>query len=165
MKGMTQMKFNEYELSLTKGKLSLKVKQQFDTTIEYIDDVLAFLLKQYNLLDSAIEKSFVLAYDVDGKLIGLMQIGLGDFRDVNTNLNSAFKFLLLSNAMGCIFVHNHPVDGLELMPSTGDYEFTNTVTYLCDIFKIDMLADVILQGRNEYYNITHNGKMVLTHDW
>ena len=158
------MKFNEYELVLIKGKLELKVKQSFNKTIEYLDDTLAFLLEQYDLPNLATEKSFVLSYDADGNLTGFMQAGLGDFRGVTVNLNSVLKFLLLNNAMGCIFVHNHPKDS-ELKPSENDYKFTGTISHLCEILRIDMLADIIVQGYNEYYNITKNQKEVLTHDW
>lgn len=158
------MKFNEYELALIKGKLELKVKQSFNKTIEYLDDTLAFLLEQYDLPNLATEKSFVLSYDADGNLTGFMQAGLGDFRGVTVNLNSALKFLLLNNAMGCIFVHNHPKDS-ELKPSENDYKFSGTISHLCEILRIDMLADIIVQGYDEYYNITKGQKEVLTHDW
>ena len=57
------MKFNEYELVLTKDKLNLHVKQKFNEPIEYIDDMIGFVLKQYNLLSSAIEKFFAVSYD------------------------------------------------------------------------------------------------------
>ena len=49
------MKFNEYELTLTSDKLSLKTKRKFDKKIRYIDDILGFLLSEYDLLHSAFE--------------------------------------------------------------------------------------------------------------
>lgn len=158
------MKFNEYELVLTNNKLSLQIKQQFNTETKYLDDVLAFIVQQYDISNSAIEKAFVLSYDNNGNLTGIMQAGLGDHRDVSFNLNSCFKFLLLNNAMGCIFIHNHPIDA-EINPSSDDYQLDAIISSVCSILKIDMLANIILQGKTEYYNITKNIKEELVHEW
>ena len=156
-----KIKVNEYELALIKDKLSLQIKHQFNNVeTGYLDDVLTFVIKQYHIVNSAVEKAFVLSYDINGELTGIMQIGLGDHCSVDFNLNAAFKFLLLNNAMGCIFIHSHPSDA-DVTPSTDDYVMDGTINSLCSTLKIDMLADLIIQDYKEYYNITKGERMGL----
>ena len=156
------MKFNEYELVLTKDKLNLHVKQKFNEPIEYIDDMIGFVLKQYNLLSSAIEKFFAVSYDCEGNINGIMQVGTGDYKTVDFNFNSIFKFLLLNNAFGCILIHNHLT---TLTPSNNDYDFHYMAKQLCTTLNIDFLANLILCGKNEYYNILTDKKEKLIYEW
>lgn len=158
------MKINEYELALKNDKLGLKVKRRFDWEINYIDDTLALLLKAYNIPDSPIEKAFVLSCDINGKITGIMQIGIGDHKTVDFNLNSSFKFLLLNNAYGCIFVHNHP-KGAELSPSTEDYSIHGNIMSLCLKLGIDFCANIILQGYDKYFNINKNKFGEINYEW
>lgn len=155
------MKFNEYELIKVNEKLKLKAKKHFDEIIEYIDDSLHFVLSQYDLKNSAIEKAFVLSYDNDGNLNGVMQVGQGDHKNVDFNLNTCFKFLLLNNAFGCVFVHNH----MKILdPSAEDYMLHGTIMSICSTLNINMFANVILCGDKEYYDILKGERCELIYE-
>lgn len=149
------MSFYEYELKLINGNLKLHKAKKHNKDIKSIDDAMCFLLDYYDIPRLAIEKAFVLSYDMNGNFNGFMQIGTGDFKEVQIPLSTAFKFLLLKNAVGCIFVHNH-VEGSDLVPSNGDYTMHTMVTTTCTALNIELFANIILQNDYEYYDIKTN---------
>lgn len=151
---------NEYELVLTKGKLSLKVQRRHNVSISCIDEALKFLIKKYGLCNAATEKAFVLSYDSEGNIIGFMQIGTGTDKKVTIPFNTAFKFLLLNNAYGCIFIHNH-IKGTGLYPSDGDHVFHAKTLMLCEDLEIELYANIILQNYDSYYDMVKNNLEVL----
>lgn len=151
------MKFNEYELVVTQNKLNIKVIKAFNEEINSIQNALLFILDLYNISNLAIEKSFVLSYDANGKINGFMQIGIGDSKGVQFLLSTSFKFLLLKNAFGCIFIHNH-IKGCKLEPSADDYHFHQLANLICDTLNITMYGNYILQDWQYYYDIKTDTK-------
>lgn len=155
------MKFNEYDIALKNEGLELKIIHRFNKDIDCIDKAMRFLLDQYKLLCCARERAFILSYDVQGNFTGFMQISIGDHKDVQVSLNSIFKYLLLNNAYGCIFVHNH-IKGCVLEPSANDWALHYQILSLCEILNIELFANIILQNYSNYYNMLTNSLEELT---
>ena len=146
------MKFNEYELVLSNNKLKLNSIKQFEEYFDCMQSIMLFMVNQYNIVDSAIEKSFILSLDSQGNLTGIIQVGIGDHKSSNFSLSTGLKFLLLNNAYSCIFIHNH-IKGTELKPSQDDIKFHMMANQLCSILNINIAANVILQNDEKYYDI------------
>lgn len=150
------MKLNEYELTLVADKLKLKKVKQHTHDTNSIETVLEFLLDYYNLENSPIERAFVLSYDANSEFNGYMQVGIGDHKNVEFNLSTCFRFLLLNNAHGCIFVHNHP-KGSSINASAEDMLVYSTLKYVCSALNIELFNNIILQDYWHYYDFEKEG--------
>lgn len=152
---------NEYELVMENNKLNLKIVKSFDVDLQYgFTEDLGFLLDVCDIPNLGREKSFVLSYDSQGKLNGYMITGVGQNDHVDCALSTAFKFLLLNNSCQCVFVHNH-VQGGEIKASGNDYQSYYLKKNLCDTLGIKLIADVILQNEDCYYDIGEDKLEVL----
>lgn len=156
----------EYQLDLQHNQLCLKPIKEFKNCqgFETISDVVEFLVNEYETYKCPIEQAFVLSFTSLERCNGIIQVGLGDNNEVTVPLSTCFKFLLLTNADSCIFVHSHPAEYM-VNPSETDFKLNNNIMIICSLLGIDLKANLIISGHNDYYNMTTYTKEVLSYDW
>ena len=71
-------------------------------------------------------------------------VGIGALNYCITSIREVFKNLILSNAAGFIFFHNHPSG--DVSPSEGDMEVTEKLKKAGDLLDIPLLDHIIIGG-------------------
>ena len=84
----------------------------------------------------------VVCLDSQNKPTAFQVVTVGSLNTTRTRPADIFKIALLSNALGCILMHNHPSGCLD--PSTEDVEFTKAVTRAGELLGIEVYDHVII---------------------
>jgi DNA repair protein RadC len=151
-----QAQFDGYEYKGPKVKLKMVVdgdKKYKPMKMTKSSDVYSAFKK---LAESDKERLYAVLLDSKNSVIGVELISQGacDFAPVIAS--SAFKSALLANAVGVIFVHNHPSG--DPKPSLADIDVTNTLKLSGDLLGVRVLDHVIV-GRRRYYSFADAGRM------
>lgn len=151
----------QYELVLKDQILSLEAKKEFDILgmITEIDDAVEYIVENCEISNLAVEKAFVLAFK-NGIFESFIEVGVGDHKTVPIPLSSCFKFLLLTNADECIFLHNH-IKGSPITPSQDDLSSYAQEEYIANLLNIKILANGIIQDKTKWFDIISNEERCL----
>lgn len=103
---------------------------------------LKYLDKKTKLKDLAYEQTYVLSYNINGKLKAFMCVGSGDYDHCDVSLRNIGMFLTLSGAEKASIVHNHPEDVNE--QSDDDIDLTNKFSNICQLFNVQFNGSYIL---------------------
>ena len=103
----------------------------------------------------------VVAVDTKNRPVCVHIVGVGNPSQSYVMLSSLFKAILLSNATSFLLFHNHPADTLS--PSQADKVLTAKVKEIADMFELNFLDHIILNGdASDYFSFFRMGLMPKT---
>jgi DNA repair protein RadC len=148
------MKITEYKIGKNKyGKPYLINFHKYDwkaRRFKNLDgDVNRILTVTSQILDECFklgisheEYVYAVAFDVNFRLIGILEVSHGSISRSCIDANTLFTFLLLSGARKFVLAHNHPSGNLE--HSENDMITTNHIEELSQNLKIDMIDHIVV---------------------
>lgn len=102
------------------------------------------------------EEFQVLALDSKNKISGWNTVSVGTLNSAIVHPRDVFKFALLANAAGIIFVHNHPSGNPT--PSDEDLLLTSRLVAAGKLLGIPVMDHVIC-GYAEWYSFSDTGRL------
>lgn len=111
------------------------------------------------------EHAVILALDVRHNIIGMHTVSIGSLDSCIVHPREVFKFAILANASGIIFIHNHPSGNAE--SSVEDTKLYQRLKEVGDLMGIDVWDGIIIGRDGNYFSSRRgyvcNGKNEITH--
>lgn len=132
-----------YKLIKKDGRVYLKEDRELELVIdenEYYDeeDCIDLLNMNFYMDELESEESYCIAFDYYYRLLGVLKIAEGNYKQTETYRNKIGMFLLLIGARRFRVYHNHPDD--ELMWSDGD------MTNWLELIKLSKIIQIEEEG-------------------
>lgn len=108
------------------------------------DQIYDFLTAIYNMDCLAIERTYVVGFDTEAKIKGVMLVGQGDMVQSPMSLNNIFTFLLLTGSYSFVVAHNHV--NSKPLPSVNDSAITNRIASMANNLDIKFLGHMIISS-------------------
>ena len=108
-------------------------------------EIARLLQEAYKPWELAEEHAYVVALSSCGKVLGIFELAVGTINGALIAPLGVFQRLLLLNAPGFVFAHNHPSESLK--PSKEDLAMTNRLKEAGELMQITMLDSIILGGK------------------
>ena len=141
-------------IELGKRLSELKVNK-----MEYIkeaEDVYRLLHYELSVLE---QEHFICLYlNTKGAVIKKETIFIGTINQTIIHPREVFKHAVRLSTAALLFVHNHPSG--DSKPSKADYDVTDRLESVAKIFDIEVVDHIII-GKNEFYSIKGNRKIVM----
>lgn len=102
------------------------------------------------------EEAWALLTNNAGRVLGVIQLGVGADREAMVNVKALYQALILSNAVGCILVHNHP-SGI-VKPSQQDDLLTERIRKSMELLEMRLLDHIII-GFDSKYSYADEGRL------
>lgn len=144
------------------GFMKLNKKKELgnieDYTMSTYVDMVYFLDKELNLSKQINEYMYVMGFDLQQHLLGVMEVAHGTENNLNCSMRDIFGALVLMRASRFIVAHNH-VDG-NSDSSEQDRNFTNKLLYASTIMDIELINHLIVGEKDFAYIMDANTKEV-----
>lgn len=127
----------------------------YDNNILDLDDVYMFFSSKLNLGYKQFEKCYIVAIDIDDKILGYNMISSGTANECICYNKNALMFLLLIGACKFIMVHNHP--NQQSTPSEADIATANYLKEIGEFFGIEFVDSIIVTGKGWCGVLTNKG--------
>ena len=128
------------------GFMKLNKKKELgnieDYTMSTYVDMVYFLDKELNLSKQINEYMYVMGFDLQQHLLGVMEVAHRTEKEVSCSMRDIFGALILMRASRFVIAHNH-VDG-NYTPSTGDKLFTAKVQMASNEMDIEFLNNLVI---------------------
>lgn len=102
------------------------------------------------------EEAWVLLINNAGIVLGVIQLGVGAEREAVVNTKALYQASILSNAAGCILVHNHP-SGI-VNPSKQDDLITERIRKSLELLEMRLLDHIII-GYDSKFSYADEGRL------
>lgn len=102
------------------------------------------------------EKTYVLLFNRRNKYLGSYCVGSGSNTQCVVNLQGLLQAVVLSNAVGCMLVHNHPSG--SLVSSSCDDILTEKTQKAVKLFEVTLLDHLIVTA-DGYYSYADEGRL------
>lgn len=137
----------EYQIIFNNNKPQLDIVKEIneDECCEYTYDLgfYEYLFKKYYKLDELfVERSFCVALDYNGRILGLIMVSSGSTVSCNMYKKIIATFSLLVGAEKIILIHNHPNCALE--PSEGDLNCNQVIVDMTKLIDVELIYNLIL---------------------
>ena len=147
------MVINEYEIVRNNIGIKLKIKRKIKNNEWYNSaDRVPYLCRDY-LYDAQdfIEKSYVVALDLNHRILGVYLVSSGDSLNCNFYPRNIVSFLVLIGAYDYILIHNHPWQD-SCRPSDGDIKATTDISVPLEMIQFHMYNHYIITN-DAFYSI------------
>lgn len=130
---------SKYKIKLVKEE---GARYECENTITSPDDIEKITRKVLEMDRECEEVCIVLALDTKNKIIGTFEISRGSINCSIIHPREIFKRLLLLNANGFVFIHNHPSGSIE--PSREDLLMSERLKQSGEVLGIDLIDSCII---------------------
>lgn len=150
----------KYTIPEVEPRLRLNQNRLLTTTEPLIspEAVIKFMQKYMRGFDR--EHVFVVNLDIDGRALNVSCVSIGTVTDVATSCRDVFKTAILSNAVGILLFHNHPL-GATVTPSKEDNNVTREVAESCNILGIRFWDHIIVNGTEDFYSYRKQSRIFI----
>ena len=150
----------KYTIPEVEPRLRLNQNRLLTTTEPLIspEAVVKFMQKYMRGFDR--EHVFVVNMDIDGRALNVSCVSVGTVTGVATSCRDLFKTAILSNAVGILLFHNHPL-GATVTPSREDDNVTREVAESCNILGIRFLDHIIVNGTEDFYSYRKQSRIFI----
>ncbi len=142
---------NEYEIIRQNGGVKLRSKRKCKVNSRVnTADYVPYFCRDY-LYDQSdyVEKSYVVALDLNHNILGVYQVSTGDSTCCNFYPRNIVSFLVLIGAYDYILVHNHPWKG-ACRPSDNDIKATTDISIPLEMIQFHMYDHYIVTDEAFY---------------
>ena len=108
------------------------------------------ILLQDELKNLSYEIIKVIMLDLKNRLIKILDIKIGNTKEINIEPAEIMKEIIKTGASKFIIVHNHPSG--DVIPSKADIEFTKRMKICAKLFNISLIDHIII-GKSRYKSI------------
>lgn len=102
------------------------------------------------------EEIWGLLLNNSSKVLGVIQLGVGEVNASICNCKALYQSMILANAVGCILVHNHPSGNIKT--SDADDNLTKKVAKALELLDMRLLDHIIITS-DSYYSYTEEGRL------
>lgn len=150
----------KYPIPEVEPRLRLNQNRLLTTTEPLIspEAVVKFMQKYMRGFDR--EHVFVVNMDIDGRALNVSCVSVGTVTGVATSCRDLFKTAILSNAVGILLFHNHPL-GATVTPSREDDNVTREVAESCNILGIRFWDHIIVNGTEDFYSYRKQSRIFI----
>ena len=124
----------EKEVSMNYPDLSYKITSP--------DDVVDLGKGFMHIHEEPEEYMYMICMNTKNKVIGIFELSHGTVNSSIVGTREAFQKALLANAVGVIFIHNHPSG--DCTPSREDIEITKRLSEAGKIIGIEVLDHIVI---------------------
>lgn len=113
-----------------------------------IGGAVELLCQKFYMDKLSVERVYVIGFGRDGEIIGVYQVGQGDFECSSCSIRNIFSFLLSVGASSFTLAHNHT--GNNSFPSFADERVTASIEKCGKELKIELITHLIISSSNHY---------------
>lgn len=115
-----------------------------------------FCETQLNMCGLTDEYAYVFALDSKGKLMCLFEVGHGSSHCSAIGVRELFQKLILVNAAGFVFAHNHPSG--DPTPSKEDGDLTEKIKQAGKVLDVQLFDHIVI-GDRIYYSFSEEKRI------
>lgn len=130
---------SKYKIKLVKEE---GARYECENTITSPDDIEKIARKVLEMDHECEEVGVVIALNTKNKVLGTFEVSRGSLNGAIIHPREVFKRLLLLNANGFVFIHNHPSGSVE--PSNEDLLMSERLKQSGEVLGIDLIDSCII---------------------
>lgn len=130
---------SKYKIKLVKEE---GARYECENTITSPDDIEKIARKVLEMDHECEEVGVVIALNTKNKVLGTFEVSRGSLNSTIIHPREVFKRLLLLNANGFVFIHNHPSGSIE--PSREDLLMSERLKQSGEVLGIDLIDSCII---------------------